>query len=200
MTDHTSESYQRLVDEIYPILVEIITRRYQNNKHKSVQDVYQLDQDLLSLEPDTLQFALAYRKDIVNILDNPELLASLVRLFVISTLEFTYENNQVITVGTREELALERIYEYYLNEMKRILSADLLPEIIKEQFDALIARHFLNLRNNLAGFLDNPGSVDVSLDLIVSRWVILLFARASVYRGAAANQQFHSKAAPDCCR
>jgi hypothetical protein len=176
--DHTSESYQRLVDEIYPCLVEVIVGRYQSNAHKSIQDAYRLDQDFLSLEPDNLQFALTYRKEIVDILDNPELLSSLVRLFVISTLEFTYENNQYISVGQKEESDLENIYQIYLQEMKKILRADIPAEEIKQQLELLIARHFMSLHNNLSGYLDNPISEDSMDNAIFNRVVCRQYSPA----------------------
>ena len=178
MTDHTSESYQRLVDEIYPLLVEVIARRYQNNTHKSIQDVYQMDQDFLNLEPDNLQFVLTYRAEIVDILGNPELLSSLVRLFVILTLEFTFENNQFIAVGSKEELDLERIYQSYLQEMKMILIADIPLARIKQQFEELIAGHFIDLHNNLTGFLDNPLSANVKENALFNRVVCRQYSPA----------------------
>jgi hypothetical protein len=159
--DAVSDSYQRLVEEIYPRLVDVITRRYQRNTDKSMQDVYRMDAAFLKLDADNLDFTLSYRKEIVEILEHPELSTSLVRLFVLSTLDFTYEHNQFIRLNEQDEGNLEKIYQAYLLALKLVLQMDIPMKQMQERLEKVIWVHFGNLRDHLARFLDaRDGGLD----------------------------------------
>lgn len=145
-----------MVAYVYPRLAQLVTQRYQTFAQKSLQDVYNLDQDFLQVEPDAVEFTAAYRREIIAILEDPRLLSSLVRLFVISTLEFTYANNQFVHVDGYKELQLEKLYRSYLLGMKAILDKERSPDAIRERLKDLIAGHFEDLRDNLENYFD-PG-------------------------------------------
>ena len=152
--DRAELSYQKLVADIYPRLAQLVIQRYQSYARKTLQDVYNLDQDFLRVEPDTVEFTAAYRAEIITILEDPQLLSSLVRLFVISTLEFTYANNQFVHANRQKERQLEKLYRSYLLNMKAILEAESEPDAIRDRLKELIAGHFEDLKRNLANYLD----------------------------------------------
>jgi len=152
--DRTEASYQRMVADIYPRLAQLVIQRYQTYAQKTLQDVYNLDQDFLQVEPDAVEFTDTYRKEIITILEDTQLLSSLLRLFVISTLEFTYANNQFVHADGQKELQLKNLYRSYLLGMKAILEAESAPDAIQDRLKDLIVAHFEDLRNNPANYLD----------------------------------------------
>jgi hypothetical protein len=163
LSDHTQISYQRLVDEVYPRLVDVVLRRYHRRADRTIRDVYRMEDDFLVLEPDNLAFTLAYRGEIVAILADSALFDNLVRLFVVSTLEFTYANNQFIHIDTEEEARLVAIYRAYLQRMGDILAAADDAETVRRKLEALIAAHFKDLSKNLERFADRPaGEIEKS--------------------------------------
>jgi hypothetical protein len=161
--DHTSISYQRLVDEVYPRLADVVLRRYHRRADRSIRDVYRMERDFLTLEPENLEFTLEYRHEINAILAEPGLFDSLVRLFVMSALEFTYANNQFIHIDAAEEKRLIDIYRAYLMGMRSILTNETDAEVIRHKLEVLIAAHFKDLSRNLARFSDQPaGDIEES--------------------------------------
>jgi hypothetical protein len=150
----TSQRYDNLADDIYSHLVEVITGRYRKNADRSIRDVYQLNEDFLHMEEDVIHFVFTYQREIAAILENPDLFANLARLFILSTLEFMYANNQFIRIDSDEEAHLERIYTTYLKDMHKALLENHEYEPLRARFEELIHSHFLDLRGNLARFFD----------------------------------------------
>jgi hypothetical protein len=167
--DRTAEGYQHMVDDIYPRLAQLVTQRYQTYTQKTLQDVYNLDQDFIQVESEAVEFTAAHRKEIIAILKDPQLLSSLVRLFVISTLEFTYANNQFVHVDGQKELQLENLYRSYLLDMKAILIAEKTPLAIRGGLKKLIAKHFEDLRSNLENYFDPDIELDIEGNMIFNR-------------------------------
>jgi hypothetical protein len=161
LPDSPELSYQKLVEEIYPRLVESIRGRYQRNAGKSLLDVYHADRDFLSLQWEDLAFLADQRRGIVEILSDTRLSASLVNLFVISTLEFTFANNQFLRIDQTEIANLERIYQSYLGALHRILASEITTEEIRLPLEKVVSTHFQNLGANLSRFLD-PGVEDAA--------------------------------------
>jgi len=170
-SDAAETGYQRLVTDIYPRLAEQVLQRYQANTGKSLLDVYNLDPAFLEVEPGTLAFVMAHRPEMAAILGQPELADSLVRLFVISTLEFTYANNQFIHLDRTEENSLYRIYREYLDAMRHSLADEAPAEVMRERLRSVIASHFTALRANLSRFLDHPEARDLDEQMIFRRVV-----------------------------
>ncbi|NMB90513.1 MAG: hypothetical protein GYA17_19290 [Chloroflexi bacterium] len=169
--DRASDSYHRLVNEIYPRMVDLLLRRYQRRADKSLRDVYAMDDDFLHVEAEILSFAGEYQAEIVAILDDPQLFTSLVHQFVLSTLEFTYANNQFVYFDQNEVQVLERIYRAYLLEMQAILQDNPGPQVLRSRLDALVTAHFADLSANISRFFDPGSDVETQRNFILRQVV-----------------------------
>lgn len=169
--DPTEVGYQRLAADIYPRLVEQIALRYRNSAGKSLQDVYNLDPAFLGVDADMLDFVTAYRSAMLAALDDPALLASLARLFVLSSLEFTFANNQFIYVDQTEQDILYQLYCDYLAAMRRALAGSASLLALRRRLEAVIGEHFTRLHANLARFID-PASWEKPDQALIFRQVV----------------------------
>jgi len=159
------------VSDVYPRLAEQVLQRYQANTGKSLLDVYNLDPAFTDVEPGMLEFVMAHRPEMVAVLGQPELAASLVRLFVLATLEFTYANNQFIHVDRAEETRLYHIYREYLAALRHSLAEDAPAEVIRTRLQGVIGDHFAALQANLARFLERAEPRELDEQLIFRRVV-----------------------------
>jgi len=157
--------------DFYPLLAEVVTRRYYANWDKSIWDVYRLNADFLEVGEELLQFITAERDMISRVLANPVFFSRLLDLFVNKTLEFLYANNQFIRVNRKEEWELVRIYNVYLHGMKSILAASPTFEALEYRLRKLVAAHFWNLRLNITRYFDSDLSQEDRANVILRQAV-----------------------------
>ena len=107
--------------EIFFYLAGTIINRYQSYADKSLLDVYRVHQDFLKLDPAYFEFMFSNRNSVLRVLNDPQLASKLVKIFVDSSIQFTYENNQFIHLNAEEKNILTHLYQTYLNNLKQTL-------------------------------------------------------------------------------
>ncbi len=157
-------------DGFYHRLAESVSARYRSHTGKTLWDVYQLNPHFLNIEAD-LPFLTANRAEILGALASPALAERLLRLFVDSSIGFTYTNNQFIHFNAREERELERIYRQYLVRLQSILGGPESGPALEDHLKALVAHHFAELRTNIARFFDPEAFQNVQANVILNRAV-----------------------------
>ena len=157
--------------ELYNQLAAYVVRRYQTNARKSMLDVYEVDRDFTRLEKDNLEFMYENRSGVISILDNPEHSSDLARLFVKSSLEFTYNNNQYINLNIDEQQRLLSIYHNYLQGMMAVLKESRNYSDFERDFSALVKDHFKDLSNNISRFFDRESGWQVQENIILKQVV-----------------------------
>ncbi|NLF51201.1 MAG: class I SAM-dependent methyltransferase [Leptolinea sp.] len=157
--------------DIFHKLATQVVRRYQANARKSMLDVYEVDRCFTNLENDNLEFVFSNRADVVAILSNPEYALDLARIFVRSSLEFTYNNNQFIEMDTGEKERLLSIYSSYLDGMNTILINSRNYTDFEKEFSTLVKDHFKDLSHNISRFFDRENGWHVQENVILKQVV-----------------------------
>ncbi len=158
-------------EEIYNQLTNFVLRRYKSNARRSMRDVYELDQTFTRLEKDNLDFMYENRAGVASILADPCYSESLAQVFVKSSLEFTYNNNQYIHLDKEEQNRLLGLYQSYLQGMKTVLqSSPSFPEFERD-FTRLVRDHFNDLSLNISRFFDREAGWQVQENIILKQVV-----------------------------
>ncbi len=136
-----------------------------------MRDVYEVDQTFTRLEKDNLEFMYENRAGVSSILADPQYSASLAQVFVKSSLEFTYNNNQYIHLDNEEQCRLVSLYQSYLQGMKTVLlSSPTFPEFERD-FTQLVKDHFSDLSRNISRFFDREAGWQVQENIILKQVV-----------------------------
>jgi SAM-dependent methyltransferase len=157
--------------DLFKELTGFVLRRYQRNNRKSMRDVYEVDRDFLRLEKENLEFLFNNRTDVVTLLNNPDHLSDLARVFVKSSLEFTYNSNQYIHLDNVEQQRLLDMYQSYLRGMKQILETDRIFNDFEKDFSTLVKDHFNDLSSNISRFFDRKDARQVQENIILKQVV-----------------------------
>jgi hypothetical protein len=155
----------------YLRLAEMILRRYRKNNRKTLADVYRIDHDFLTLEPEQLEYLITNRASILQTLDDPLLFERLVALFVNASLEFTYQSNQFVQLDRSEQAVLVEMYAAYLADMRALIQDSPSIEALEAGMTALVRAHFHDLAANLARFFDNEAAARVDENVILKQAV-----------------------------
>lgn len=157
--------------EIFFYLAGTIINRYQSYADKSLLDVYRVHQDFLKLDPAYFEFMFSNRNSVLRVLNDPQLASKLVKIFVDSSIQFTYENNQFIHLNAEEKNILTHLYQTYLNNLKQTLkNATSLVEL-ENDLSQLLETHFLELRSNISRFFDRETAQNEAENVILKKAV-----------------------------
>lgn len=157
--------------DLYHKLAAQVIRRYQANARKSMLDVYEVDRCFTSLENDNLEFVYANREEVIAILSNSEYALDLARVFVRSSLEFTFNNNQFVDMDSTEKDRLFSLYREYLDGMKTILLHSREYSVFEENFSSLVKEHFKNLSKNISRFFERESERCLQENIILKQVV-----------------------------
>jgi SAM-dependent methyltransferase len=157
--------------ETYPLLVESILARYRMNSDKSLLDVYKGDHAFTQIDKGLLEFIYTNREGILSVLNDPDLSAQLVNLFVRTTIDITWKNNQFVTLNSSEETILQNLYAVYLVEMRTALTENPTIPALEKGMGQVLQRHFSALSQNISRFFDPELARKVD-DNIILRQVV----------------------------
>lgn len=157
--------------DLYNQLTEFVLRRYRTNARRSMRDVYEVDQTFIQLEKDNLEFIYKNRAGVISILADPKYSNDLAQVFVKSSLEFTYNNNQYIHLDTSEQHTLFGLYQSYLQGMKAILQTSPSFTDFERDFSRLVQDHFYDLSRNISRFFDRETGWQVQENIILKQVV-----------------------------
>lgn len=157
--------------DMYHKLASQVVRRYQANARKTMLDVYEVDRSFTSLENDNLEFVFSNREEVIAILSNPGYALDLARVFVKSSLEFTFNNNQFIEMDINEQERLLSLYRTYLDSMKIVLARSQSLAEFEQEFSLLIKNHFKDLSRNISRFFDRENGWQVQKNIILKQVV-----------------------------
>jgi SAM-dependent methyltransferase len=157
--------------ELFHKLSDFVIRRYQVNARKSMLDVYEVDRDFTRLEKENLAFMFENRSGVIAILDNSHYSLDLAQVFVKSSLEFTYNNNQYIHLDSEEQQRLIGLYQNYLQGMKIVLKESQSYADFESDFTALVKNHFSDLSHNISRFFDQDNGWQIKENIILKQVV-----------------------------
>lgn len=152
-------------------LSDFVVRRYQLNTRKSMLDVYEMDRDFTRLESENLTFLFENRSEVIAILNDPQYATELAQVFVKSSLEFTYTNNQFIHLDGEEQQRLLHLYQNYLQGMKTVLKDNQSYADFVHDFTALVKDHFNDLSRNISRFFDQNNGWQIKENIILRQVV-----------------------------
>lgn len=138
--------------DIYANLVNRIVSRYRLNHNKSMLDVYQLHQDFLKSDPESVEFLYVYRDEVLKILQDPHLESELLDLFVNEALQFTYQNNQFIQLDSQQSEAFRALYLFYLRQIRRVIQKNTTLDHLASEIGVVINDHFAQLQAYLSKY------------------------------------------------
>jgi hypothetical protein len=161
MSDQASEIYLRLADSIL--------QRYQRSQQKTIMDVYQVDPEFLKVDSESLEFIITNRDGIISVLENPQLSANLLDLFVEEAIRYTYERNQFIHLDDQEKQVFTAIYQDYLKGIREIIAASPDLERLEKNLSQLIENHFRRLSKNITRFFDPQADQNIQENLILKK-------------------------------
>ncbi len=139
-------------DRVFQMLQVFIRHQYVANADTTLRQIRDLDSESYQLNPDLKVFAHHERESILRILrseitdtHSPDQ-QGLVHLFLISTEEFIYRNNQFVTISPEEQQDLARVYIAFIEDTIDALSQATDIAETGRLLWAVQERHFLTLQ------------------------------------------------------
>ena len=163
--------HDRKFSGLYSHLADTILQRYQANWNKSLLDVYHLDNDFLKIDPNSLEFIFSNREGVIAILSDPLLKSNLLDLFVNTSIQFTYENNQFIHLNQEEGEIFRKLYHSYLQDLKTILETSPTIQVLETGMALLVKNHFQVLSQNISRFFDREIAQQAAENIILKKAV-----------------------------
>lgn len=141
---------------IFEKTVSTIQKRYLENQNATLQQVYDLDTTFTFPQQWEIDFSYKYRKEISEILDLPEYFDQFVQLFLESTLRFTVEHNQFISLTTQNIDDLKILYQKYVTSIRDFLHQETSYFVFKTHYQFLLLQHFNDLHHQLKNITPEP--------------------------------------------
>ncbi|MAT41671.1 MAG: hypothetical protein CL609_04965 [Anaerolineaceae bacterium] len=141
---------------IFEKTVSTIQKRYLENQNATLQQVYDLDTTFTFPQQWEIDFSYKYRKEISEILDLPEYFDQFVQLFLESTLRFTVEHNQFISLTTQNIDDLKTLYQKYVASIRDFLHQETSYFVFKTHYQFLLLQHFNDLHHQLKNITPEP--------------------------------------------
>jgi hypothetical protein len=137
-------------DQVLGLIEAFIQAQYAGNAGVTLSEMARRDCDPYRLHPDLLDFARDERCQIAEIL-RAEMSAAhsngdgIISLFVTSTKEFIYQNNQFITLSPEDQGALARLYLEFVADLADALDQPAQVGGIEQWFLAAVEKHLAAL-------------------------------------------------------
>jgi hypothetical protein len=158
---------------LLPDLQHLIVERYTATWHKSLIDVYHLDDDFLQVDPQLIRFAMANRKSMLQALNDPAIASLLIDLFVSFSMDFSYKSNQFIHLTSQDEEAFRRVYRAFLEGMRQMLISEDKDafESLEHKMGCLLREHFADLRAFMSTFLEDGSPSSLGEQIIFQQTI-----------------------------
>lgn len=150
---------QLQTDNIQKILELFIRYQYAANADLTLGQIHQLDTHSYRLHPGIPAFLTRERKNIRRVLRNelnnhyPSRQQSLVSLFVTTTKEYIYQQNQFVSLSAEDQAELVELYRQFLADTVDILTEDRNSHEIEQLYLVALEEHFHCLKT----FITNMG-------------------------------------------
>ena len=155
---------QLQTENIQNILEVFIRYQYAANADLTLGQVHQLDTRTYRLHPDIVTFLTQERDRIREVLrhelNNPSASnqQSLVSLFVTTTKEFIYQQNQFVSLSAKDQAELVGLYRQFLADTINILTEDRNPQEIEQLYQVVLEDHFHYLKTFIANLGQSQGA------------------------------------------
>jgi len=150
---------QLQTENIQKILEVFIRYQYAANANLTLGQIHQLDTRTYRLHPGIVTFLTQERDSIREVLRDelnnrpPPGQQSLVSLFVTTTKEYIYQQNQFVSLSAKDQTELIRLYRQFLADTVNILSKDRNSDEIERLYQVVLEDHFHCLKT----FITNLG-------------------------------------------
>jgi hypothetical protein len=150
-------------EKMHNILELFIRYQYRANAAITLGQIHQLDYKTYKLHPDILTFLTQERESILEVLqvelenNHPSERQSLISLFVTTTQEFIYQQNQFITLSPNDKVELIQLYRQFLVDTANILAQEQDYHKFEQLYQTVLEDHFFYLKSFITKLGETQG-------------------------------------------
>lgn len=155
---------QLQIENTQKILEVFIRYQYAANADLTLGQIHQLDAQTYRLHPGIPAFLTQKRDSIREVLrhelnnHSPTEQQSLVSLFVTTTKEFIYQQNQFVSLSTKDQAELVGLYRQFLEDTLIILAEDRDAHEIEHLYQVVLEDHFHCLKTFITNLGESQGA------------------------------------------
>jgi hypothetical protein len=162
------------------ILKAFIRYQYAANANLTLGQIDQLNYESYQLHPGILAFLTQERERIRQTLlaelhgDGPARQPSLISLFVSTTQEFIYQQNQFVSLSAEDQTELVTLYRQFLADTANILVKDQNTRTLAQLYQAVLEDHFHCLKTFITNLGQTQGANLIYRHVVCAEYPALL--------------------------